>query len=321
MNKLKLTLSLFAAVMFTVGASAQSVDDVNAKFNEAGAKLQAKDFAAAIPLFEEVVSLGTQVGADAAETVTQAQKYLPMCFFYNGMAQAKENQFEAALASFTQAQEKGELYGDLKTSRNAAQMIGQSYMAMGGNAYNAKDYAKAAEIFAKGYAAAPNNTKLGLYLADSYDKLDSLNKAIDVYKSIIALEQKHSRYAEDANQAKKDLTLAMLARASKAAEANNLDEVVQYTGVILEYDPSNEIATLLRVQTANNNKNYKAVTEYGDAAAEAQTDAVKKSDAYFLLGAAYQNLDNKAKAIEAFKKVTAGANVAAAKQLVTDLSK
>ena len=321
MNKLKIALSLVGALLFTLHAGAQTVDDVNAKFNEAGQLIQAKKFAEAIPLLTEAITLGGKVGPDALPTVEQAQKYLPICYLRQGAAQASAKDYAAAVESFTKAKELGELYGDVRNSRMAGQMIAQVYLAMGGEAYNSEDYAKAAEVFAKGYAAAPNNTQLALYLAESYDKLDSLNKAVEVYKGIMALKDTHSRYAEAAAKAQEELTNTLLARAVKAGSENNLEEVVKYTGDILEYDPTNADATLLRVQVANNDKNYKAVTEYGQAAAEAQTDPVKKADAYFLLGAAYQNLDNKAKAIEAYRQVTTGNNVAAAKKAIADLSK
>jgi tetratricopeptide (TPR) repeat protein len=189
----------------------------------------------------------------------------------------------------------------------------------GGEAFNSGDYAKAIEVFSKGYSASQTNTQLAIYLAQSYDRVDSLAKAIEIYRGVMALT--HSRYAADVEKAKGELTTMLLARAAAAAGENNLDAVVEYTGDILAFDPQNADATLLRVQVANNAQNYAKVIEYGPAAAEAQTDAVKKSTAYFLLGAAYQNLDNKTKAIEAFKNVTTGDNAAQAKKLIADLSK
>jgi tetratricopeptide (TPR) repeat protein len=108
-----------------------------------------------------------------------------------------------------------------------------------------------------------------------------------------------------------------LVKVSEAAAANNLEEVVRLTELIPE-DPA---GAMIRLQVTNNSKDYRAVTEFGDKVAELQTDDEMKSNAYFLLGAAYQNLDNKAKAIEAFRKVTAGANASQARTLITELSK
>lgn len=316
MNKLKLMASLVVAMLLTAGLSAQTLDEVNTKFNEAGAKLQAKDFAGAIPLLEQVVAEGAQVGAEAAETVTQAQKFLPLAYYQVGGSMAAQSKFDNAVAALTKARDLGELYGNVQVARGAGQMIGKVYFAQGASAYNSEDYAKAIEIFSKGYEADPTNTDMALNLARSYDKSGNLDKAVEVYQAIIGLESRHSRYAEPAKEAKEELAMAVLA---KASEATDWEQVVSLTDMVLSVDPQNEMANLMRIQFANNLKNYAAVIEFGEAAAEAQTDPAKKSDAYFLLGAAYQNLDNKAKAIESFRKVTAGDNVAAAKKLISDL--
>ena len=67
-------------------------------------------------------------------------------------------------------------------------------------------------------------------------------------------------------------------------------------------------------------KKYDVVVANGANAYEAQTDEAKKSDVAYLTGVAYQNKGNNAKATEWLTKVTAGENVAAAKQLKTDIA-
>lgn len=318
MNKMKTILLLVAAVVLAGSLSAQTVTEVNAKFNEGGAALQAKDFAKAATLFEQVILEGAEVGADAAETVSGAQRYLPQALLMAGQSLAAQQKFDEAVAELTKARDRAELYGNMQVMRQAGQLIGRVYFANGADAYNNERYAEAVDIFAKGFAADETNTDMALNLARSYDKLDSLDRAIDVYKSIIALEGRHSRYAEPAATAKDELALALLSRASGAG---NNDEIIRVSEMVLEIDATNPMAQMMRLQAANNKKDYRAVIEYGPATAEAQSDEALKSDAYFLLGAAYQNTDNKAKAIESFRKVTAGNNAAQARTLVTELQK
>lgn len=62
------------------------------------------------------------------------------------------------------------------------------------------------------------------------------------------------------------------------------------------------------------------VVAKGADAYAAQTDDTKKSDVAFLIGVAYQNKGNNAKAAEWLRKVTAGSNVAAAKELLTSVT-
>ena len=75
------------------------------------------------------------------------------------------------------------------------------------------------------------------------------------------------------------------------------------------------------IQSANNFKKFDEVIANADQAAQLQSDDELKSTIYFLLGVAYQTKEDKAKAIEAYKKVVAGSNVEAAKAQVEALSK
>lgn len=321
MNKIKLMVLLFVATGLTAGLSAQTLDEVTAKYNEAGAALQAREFEKAAGLFEQVIQQGALVGADAQATVNNAQTHLMQSLIQTGSAYASQQNFPKAIEFLQKAAERSELYGNAQLMRTATQRLGLVYFASGADAYNNERYEEAIKIFSEGFAADDTNTDMGLNLARSYDKMDSLEKAIETYGNIIALESRHSRYAEPAKVAKEELGLAVLERASKAAAAGDLDGAINFTTMALEVDPTNAAAQLMRLQMTNNKKDYKAIIEYGEAAAEAQTDDALKSDAYFMLGAAYQNQGNTPKAIEAFRKVTAGSNAAQARSLISELNK
>jgi len=316
MNKIKLAASLFAAVVLTLGVSAQTMGEITEKYNQAGAALQAKEFEKAATLFSEVIDEAATVD-EAAELLMQSQRYLPTALLYTGRTYAAQQQYDQAIAKLSEARDRAEMYGNDQIERQATQLIGQIYFASGADAYNNERYAEAVDIFAKGFEADPTNTDMALNLARSYDKLDDLDKSVEVYNSIIALEGRHSRYAEAVAEAKKEVAEAVLVRAAAAGAEGNLEEVIRLTELI----PENEDGALLRVQVAINKKDYRSVIQYAPEAAELQTNDEKKSEIYYSLGAAYQNTDNTAKAIESLRKVTAGPNVATARQMVTDLSK
>lgn len=317
MNKIKSILSLAAAMVLSVAVSAQTLDEVNNKFNEGGAALQAKDYEKAATLFTQVIQEGATLGADAATVVKQAQTYVAQAYFLQGRTAAAARTFDAAIVSLEKARDLSEQYDNATMNGNASRLLGQVYEAMGAEAFNAENYEKAIEIFGQGYTADPRNTKMAMNLALSYDKTGNLEKAIEVYDAVIALGPTHSRYEEAAKTAAEEKAKTIIARASAAGAEGNLEEVVRLTELI----PENPTGALLRVQVANNKKDYRSVIQYGEAAAALQTDEDMKSTAYFLLGAAYQNQDNKAKAIESFRKVTAGSNAAQARTLIAELNK
>lgn len=324
MKVFKVLFTAVAAVMFMASATAQdapSVADVATKYNEAAALVTSGKYAEAIPALNSAIELGLKAGPDAMTTVNDAQKLLPACYFRKGLGDVKAGKFEEAIGDLTKAVELGELYGDMSSMNNAKSVISKVYSMMAANAFNSKDYAKAAEIFSKGFAANPNDTELGLNLAMSYCEMGDMEKGIEVYKSIIALEDRHSKYKEPAAAAKEKLAYYLLLDAAKAGKEGNNDRLFSIVDEVLAVNPASSEANMMRIQTATNLKNWDMVIANGDAAADAQTDANLKSEAYFLLGAAYQNKENKAKAIETYKKVVAGTKVALAKQQIAALSK
>lgn len=321
MKRFNILMTVLAAVMLTVNVNAQSYDDVVDKYNAAAELVGAKKYAEAIPALEAVVKDGQEVGGDAAEIVVNAQKLIPACYLRLGGAAAQQQNWDQAIENLSKAAELGELYGDINTARNANNMVSKVYSAAAADAFNNKDYAKAVEIFAKGYEANPTDTDLALNLAMSYGELGDLENAAKIYGEVIELEDRHSKYKEPAATAREKLGYYMSLEVQKAIEAKDMDKAYGLMENILASNPDNALVGMMMIQTANNNKNWDKLITYGEKAAEAQDTPELKSNAYFLLGVAYQNKNNNAKAVENYRKVTAGPNVGAAKEQITALNK
>ncbi len=316
MKQLKLWGMTFAAVAMVLGASAQTKEDVALKMKEAGELINNKQLVEAIPVLEEVVKLGQAVGADAVDITSQAQKLLPTCYQQKGANLYKAQKINEAIAAFSKAEDMADLQGDVMMSRKMGRTISQLYMMQGINSFNSKDYTKALESFQLGIKQDPENIQLAYFTAKSYAELNQLDQAIELYKQVIAAGTENSKYAKQAADAKADMDNYMLVAASTAAQAGDIEKVKTYVEAI----PENADANLLLIQTANNLKKYDIVVASGATAYAAQTDDARKSDIAYLTGVAFQNTGNSAKAIEWLGKVTAGDNVAAAKQLKTDIA-
>ena len=316
MKQLKLWGMTFAAVAMVLGASAQTKEDVALKMKEAGELIINKQLVEAIPVLEEVVKLGQAVGADAVDITSQAQKLLPTCYQQKGANLYKAQKIDEAIAAFSKAEDMADLQGDVMMSRKMGRTISQLYMMQGINSFNSKDYTKALESFQLGIKQDPENIQLAYFTAKSYAELNQLDQAIELYKQVIAAGTENSKYAKQAADAKADMDNYMLVAASTAAQAGDIEKVKTYVEAI----PENADANLLLIQTANNLKKYDIVVASGATAYAAQTDDPRKSDIAYLTGVAFQNTGNSAKAIEWLGKVTAGDNVAAAKQLKTDIA-
>lgn len=316
MKQLKLWGMTFAAVAMVLGASAQTKEDVALKMKEAGELINSKKLVEAIPVLEEVVKMGQAVGADAVDITSQAQKLLPTCYQQKGANLYKAQKIDEAIAAFSKAEDMADLQGDVMMSRKMGRTISQLYMMQGINSFNSKDYTKALESFQQGIKQDPENIQLAYFTAKSHAELNQLDQAIELYKQVITAGTDNSKYAKQAADAKADMDNYLLVAASTAAQAGDVEKVKTYVEAI----PENADANLLLIQTANNLKKYDVVVASGATAYAAQTDDARKSDIAYLTGVAFQNTGNSAKAIEWLGKVTAGDNVAAAKQLKTDIA-
>ena len=320
MKKMKFVLAALFAVAVAGTVTAQSVSDIQAKFTEAAAATSARDYVKATALFEEVIDLGLDVeGADAF--VLGAKKTLPDVIMRNAMTYAQAGKMDEALAEFTRSAELAELYGNVTVLNNARGLIGKVVLQQGANAFNTKDYATAAAIFQKGYDSNPNDMQVALYLAQSYSGLKNFEKSSEIYKNIIALEGRDARFTEAVATAKENFTLDNLERASMAAQAGDFQGAIVAVDEMLAVLPGNADALWTRLQAYNSLADYAKVIELGDETIAAQTDEIKVANANYLVGIAYNNKENAARAIQYLTKVTVGPNAAAAKTLIPELQK
>ena len=317
----KLIVSVMASAMiFTATAvSAQSMEDAVAKFSEAGELLQNKKVAEAIPLLEEAMSMAIDAGDDGLVMVKDIQELLPKVYLNKAAEELKAEKYDDALTTLAKAAELGELYGNTMIARQASRQISNIYMVQGVKAFNDKDYAAALEVFEKGYAEDPQNIKLALYTGLSYSGLQNFDKAVPVLKTVIDAGAANEKFAKEGVQAQQEIETAVLAAALSKVQEKDLDGAIELAELVIEATASPK-AYMLPIQAANNLKKYSVVIERGESAAAAQADAEDKSDAYFMLGIAYQNAGNNAKAIEAYRKVTAGSSAAEAKKLISELN-
>ena len=316
MKQVKLWGVALAAALTVLGASAQTKEEVGLKMKEAGELINNKKLVEAIPVVEEVIKMGQAVGADAVDITSEAQKLLPKLFLQKGVESVRAQKLDEAIAAFEKAENLADLQGDVMTTRQAGRFVSNIYMSIGITSFNAKDYTKALESFQKGLKQDPENIQLAYFTAKSYAEMGQLEQAMELYKQVIAAGTENSKYAKQATDAKADMDNYMLVAASEAAQAGDIEKVQTYVAAV----PENADANLLLIQTANNLKKYDVVVAKGADAYAAQTDDTKKSDVAFLIGVAYQNKGNNAKAAEWLRKVTAGSNVAAAKELLTSVT-
>lgn len=312
----KLFVTMFA-LLAVAAASAQS--EVIAKFNEGAKAVQAKNYDSAITLFESVIDKGMDSEDNTVlNCVTTAKKYLPVCYQGVGLSAASQKNYPKAIEYLQKAADTAELYGNSTAKQKANMILAKVYQVQGGEAFNAKDYATAASVFEKGYAANPRNTDMALNLATSYCELGKYDEGMAIYDKICKMPA--DKYAAAIAKAGELKTLYTNNKVASLQQAGDFDGVIAMADKLSATSPA--LAEKIRVEAYNGKKDYAKVIELGDAAAAVQTDEADKSAIYFIVAAAHNakyNASNNAdkaamaKAVEYFQKVTAGTNVEAAK--------
>ena len=322
MKKLFVTMCALLAVGF---ASAQS--EVIAKFNEGATAIQNKNYASAITLFESVIDKGMDSeDSKVLNCVATAKKYLPVCYQGVGLSAASQKNYDKAIEYLTKAGEIAELYGNTPAKQKAMMVLAKVYQVQGGEAFNAKDYATAATVFEKGYAANPRNTEMAQNLATCYCELGKYDEGMAIYDKICKMPA--DKYAAAIEKAQASKALYTNNKVASLQQAGDFDGVIAMADKLAATAPA--LAEKIRLDAYNGKKDYAKVIALGDAVANAQATEEDKSAVYFIVGAAYNaqynaggNKDTglKAKAEEYLKKVTAGANVEAAKAALEALTK
>ena len=311
---------LFVSIMAILAVSAVSAQsEVIVKFNEGATALQGKNYASAITLFETVIDKGMDSeDPKVLNCVATAKKYLPTCYQGVGLTAASKKDFAKAAEYLQKAADIAELYGNTPAKQKANMILAKVYQVQGGEAFNNKDYAAAVAVFEKGYAANPRNTEMALNYATSLCELGKYDEGMAIYDKICKMPAE--KYADAIAKAEANKKLYTNNKVASLQQAGDFDGVIAMADKLQATSPA--LAEKIRLEAYNGKKEYAKVIAAGDTAAAAQTDEEGKSAIYFIVGAAYNakyNASNNtdkasmAKAIEYFQKVTAGANVEAAK--------
>ncbi|MBO5878552.1 MAG: tetratricopeptide repeat protein [Alistipes sp.] len=316
---------LAVALMGFTAAFAQT--DVLAVAQEANDALGAKNYAKAVELLEQVITSGSESDDEAIlEQVNSAKKNLPIAYFRVGQsaasaaqkltdAAAQSAKYDEAIAALDKAMQTGSSYKVVAAVNNAKKMKGMVYNAQAAAPFNSGDYAKAAELFAKAYEADKTSNSAALNLAESYFKLDKYAEGVKVCSEVAALPAGQKNDAAIA-QAKAKITQYTNNKIAALQQANDFDGIISMAETI----DNQALAQKLMVQAYFLKKDYDKVIEIGDAAAELQADEADKSAVYFNLASSYNAKENKAKAIETFKKVTAEPYATPAKEAAAALA-
>jgi tetratricopeptide (TPR) repeat protein len=231
-----------------------------------------------------------------------------------GTRAAGTKNWDEAIKYLTASAEKAELWGDTTAKQKANQILAKVYQVQGGEAFNAGNYEAAVAVFEKGYAANKRNTEMALNLAESYFRSDMYQDGMKICTKIAAMNA--DKFAEAIAEAQAKMDMYTNNEVAKLQMANDYDGIIAMAAELEDA----AMAAKITMQAYYGKKEFAKMVEVSAAALEAQTTDEGRSDIYYLLGVAYNEMGQFEQAIATMKNVTAGNNVANAAAVIEALT-
>jgi tetratricopeptide (TPR) repeat protein len=319
MNVVKRVTLLLAFTVLTLGLSSQTVQEAGEKYNEGATFYQAKNYADAVKSFEEALKMAEKVGPEADGLKASIETQLINAYMRNGLAFYKEKDIDKAISELDKSTVLAAQTGNTEMEAKTRGITSKIYAAKGNG--HLKDekldeassaYEKALELNAKNLDALYGE---GLVYKSKGD-MENMMKYMDMVVQYGANNPKNAEDVENANSA---ASVALVNEAAKALQNKDSQTAITYINDSFKYNPGDFDAYFNLSVAYYMSKDW-------DNSAEAAKKAIElkegdKSGAYFQLGQALEGKGDTSGACDAYKKVTSGPNVEAAKYQITQVLK
>lgn len=293
-----LAIAAFAASIALAGA--QDLKSVTELYNAGAEYLSINDKASALSSFQQALSGAAELGEEGAEIVSNCKTVIPGIILSIGKEYYNIKDFDAALEKIGEALALAKEYGNDDIAVEAEGLISQvglqKDLAAGNEAFKTKDFAAAAESFRKVLEADPTHKTASIRLVQALANAGDLAAAKEAYR--IAVDNGKE---EDA---RKVLGGAFLKQAAAALKAGKSAEAVEAAKESIAFVEDAKAYQIAGQASYKMKKNAEAIP-YFEKYLELAPDASNAGQIALTIGALYQGLNNKAKALEYYKKAQA----------------
>lgn len=285
----------FAAAFMAAGvASAQDINKAIELANNGNEAFQLGEYQLALDAFKQSLAIAEGLGEAGAEHAGTCKTAICTIYLANAKNLLKAGDYDGALAKLNETVTTAEGYGATETVSEAQQLIPNVYMAQGNAALKAKDMASAIAAYTKVTELNPANGDAYLRLGRAFASTGKVNEAVAAY-------EKAAANGEEAD-AKKQLSNLYLKLAQAAAKAKDNKGTIDNALKANEY-LENANAYKLAASAAQKMGNNAQCIEFYEKYLAVKPNAKDAAGVTFTIAALYQQIGNKAKAIENYTKV------------------
>ena len=307
-------------ILIGFSVSAQSVEAVGQKYNEAIEFYKAKDYARAIPALEQAVEMGNKAGDEAVDMTANAETALVKAYKNYGITLYKKKKYDDAVATLEKGAAFATKTGDAKSAKKFKSIIPQIYAGHGNSLTKSKKYDEALVQFDNALAKNPNCIRAFMGKENVYKDKGEYTKMMEYADKAIAVGASNSKQVKRADKAKKIAYLGLYKAGGEELGNGSSSKALNYFNDALKYGAGDANLYLNMAMAYNSSKNFSKGIEAAKKSLSLKGDG-DKNGIYFILAQAFEGNGDAASACTNYKKVTAGPNVDAAKYQVEQVLK
>ena len=316
---LKKSLILVGILVFASTVFAQSVDEVGAKYNEGNENYNAKDYAQAVVAYKEGLELAKQVGLEADDLKASIEKQLGNAYYKNGISLYKAKDLDGSITVLDKGYDFAKEMNDAKLQKKFVSVIAQVRSKKGDALRKEKKLDEALAEYQMGLDVKPTCVKAFYGQGLVYKEKGDMEKMMESMDKVIENGEGNSKAAKTVAAAKTTAAKTLYNTALTALQNNQAGKAITYLNDSFKYADGNADTYYYLSVSYNKTKKWDDALKAAEKALTLKEG--DKSEIYFEQGQAFEGKGDNANACGAYKKVSSGANVEAAKYKITQTLK
>ena len=291
----KIFLFIVAAFMSAGVASAQDLNEAITLAKDGNAAFELGEYNLAIEAFTKSLTIAESIeGEEAANHAGTCKTAICAIYLSNAKALLKAGDYNGALAKLNETIAAAESYNAAETVASATELIPSVYMAQGNAALKAKDMAGAIAAYTKVTELNPANGDAYLRLGRALAASGKVEEAVAAYETAAANGEE--------KDAKKQLSTLFLKKAQASLKGGKGQEAIDFAMKSNEYLESANAYNIAAKAAQKLGKNADCIAFY-QKYLELKPNAKDAAGVKFTIAALYQQMGDKAKAVEYYTMV------------------
>jgi len=316
MFMLKRSLLVVVLTIFTIGLFAQTVEQAGAKYNEGNTAIKNKNYSAAVKSYESALKIASAAGPTAADLKGNIEKQLVNAYTKDGIVKYKKKDYDGSITSLDKGYDLAGKIGESETQSKLIEYIAKIRSAKGMSLIKENKLDEAYAEFEKAHKVKPDCAisfyGKGLVYKEKGD-MDNMMANMD---EAIKLGNEQPSMKKYGAKAKDAAAKTLLAVATEEITKEHGEEAAKLINDSFKYESGTADSYYYLTVAYVKSKQFNDAVKAANKAIEMQTG--DKSNIYFELGQALEGTGDISGACSAYKKVTTGPNVDAAKYQITE---